>query len=49
MLKQRIKLSGAIFYASYNLRFFDAAAADHLRNWPIASIPGSIERAAIEG
>jgi hypothetical protein len=33
MLKQRIRLSRAIFYASYNLRFFDAATADHFRNW----------------
>jgi hypothetical protein len=33
MRKQRIRLSRAIFYASYNLRFFDAATADHFRNW----------------
>jgi hypothetical protein len=31
MLKRRIRLSKAIFYASYNLRFFDAATADLLR------------------
>jgi putative tryptophan/tyrosine transport system substrate-binding protein len=39
MLKQRIRLSRAIFYASYNLRFFfDAATADHFRNWHFSDV-----------